>query len=93
MKRKTKPIEKGAKNHKKVDKKPKKPITNEEGDPIINHLSDFVTAIHPIASYKPIYTGGKIHIHHNLLYATCNEEIMVYDVEAEQTHSIIKHVN
>ena len=82
MSHRTKPIEKEPKTHKKkLTQKPKKPITNEEGEPIIKHLHDFVTSIKNVYTNKPIYTGGRIVIATKNIYASCNTGISVYNFE------------
>lgn len=76
---------------KKGKAKPKK-ITNEEGDPLIKNLSDFVTSIKIDFSSKPIYTGGRFIAMDKKIYATCNEEICIYTME-DGSMERIKHIN
>lgn len=78
---KTKPISKN--NKSKKSKEVKKPITNEEGDPIIEHLNDFVTSIKNTYTSKPIYTGGRILVMPHHIYATCNAQISILTHHAE----------
>lgn len=47
-------------------------MTNEEGDPIINKLSDFVTSVKVDYSSKALYTGGRILASNKYVYSTCN---------------------
>ena len=58
----------------KKDKKQKrKKIHDEEGNPILNHLSDFVVSIKSDYDSKAIYTGGRILTSNNKIYASCND--------------------
>ena len=90
---KTKFIDKGIKPGQKPSKKVKKPLTDKEGDPLIENLNDFVTAIKPVYTSKPIYTGGRIMVMQKHIYASCNHGISVYSFETEQVIETIKHNN
>ncbi len=65
---KTKFIRKSLKNT------PKNTQADEQnqGEPIIKSLSDFVTAVSPVFASKPIYTGGRILLSQGKIYASCH---------------------
>ena len=55
-KQKTKFIRKALKN----GSKPPPDTQDNNGEPVIKSLSDFVTAVTPLFASRPIYTGGRI---------------------------------
>ena len=46
----------------------------------------------PIYASRPIYTGGRILTSHGKIYASCNQEIAVYDIAASTSLPRLKHV-
>lgn len=87
--RKTKQIEKSLKkSSKKSSSQPSQP----QGEPELKSLSDFVTALHPVFFSRPIYTGGRIILNQGKLYASCNQDIAIYDIALKNSSPSIKHV-
>ena len=86
---KNKPIHKP--KNKNKGKQPAK-VTDEDGDPIIRNLKDFVTSIKINHSSMPIYTGGRILATRNSLYAACNSQVAIYRFEEDAVVERIKHV-
>lgn len=84
---KTKPISKSSKK-----KEPKK-LTDENGDPLIQNLNDFLTSIKIKHSSLPIFTGGRIQATPSHIYATCNDDIAIYSFQEGTVVDRIKHVH
>lgn len=68
--RKTKRIEKELR---KTKKKGSSEEEQRKGEPELKSLSDFVTALTPIYTSRPIFTGGRILLSHGKIYASCNQ--------------------
>ena len=75
-KQKTKFIRKALKN----GSKPPPDTQDNNGEPVIKSLSDFVTAVTPLFASRPIYTGGRILQAQGKIYASCNQAVSVYDL-------------
>ena len=87
--RKTKQIEKSLK---KSSKKSSSTPSQPQGEPELKSLSDFVTALRPVFFSRPIYTGGRIILNQGKLYASCNQDIAIYDIALKNSAPSIKHV-
>ena len=92
MKSKTKQISKKPGHKEKGKAKPAQEKMNEEGEPEIKNLSDFVISIQSVYHSKAIYTGGRILTSNSRIYALCNDDIVVYDIESKRIVNTIQQV-
>lgn len=80
--RKTKQIEKTLR---KAQKKAPPASEQPQGEPELKSLSDFVTSLTPVFASKPIYTGGRILSSQGRIYASCNQQIAIYDLASKRS--------
>ena len=88
---KTKNIEKEVRKNKK--KGAERDNDKNNGQPELKHLSDFVTALTPLYTSRPIYTGGRIVLTQGKLFAACNQDIAIYDLAMRSNLNKIKLVS
>ena len=81
---------------KELRKNKKKTLPGDEekkGEPELKSLSDFVTALTPVYASRPIYTGGRIVQAQGKLFASCNQDVAVYDLFTKSPLPKIKLVH